>query len=172
MAPASIPGTDESVPSFPGTPISEGIFRAARAHRAVASNLLRETGLYAGQEVLMLQLWERGEQRQADLIKALGLDPSTVTRMVQRLEQSGFVTRRPSPFDRRTVMVSATRAGHALRGRVEQAWSMLEVLTTEGLSDQDRGALRLILRRIEENLASHLYKDLNQTEAPVQEAGD
>lgn len=77
--------------------MSEAIFRAARVHRITAGSLLRETGLYPGQELLMMQLWERGEERQMDLIKTLGLDPSTVTKMLQRLEQSGFVTRKPSP---------------------------------------------------------------------------
>ena len=145
---------DEVVPAIEGAPISEAIFRVARVHRLVAGTLLRDTGLYPGQELLMMALWERGEQRQADLIRTLGLDPSTVTKMLQRLEQSGFVTRKPSTVDRRTIMVSATRAGQALRTRVEQLWRTLESVTTAGLTGEDRDAVMRLLERIESNLTS------------------
>ncbi|WP_329142622.1 MarR family transcriptional regulator [Streptomyces sp. NBC_01456] len=134
--------------------MSEAIFRAARVHRITAGSLLRETGLYPGQELLMMQLWERGEERQMDLIKTLGLDPSTVTKMLQRLEQSGFVTRKPSPVDRRAVVVSATRAGQALRDRVTQAWRDLEQVTAAGFTDEECDQAMRLLARIEANLTT------------------
>jgi DNA-binding MarR family transcriptional regulator len=99
-----------------------------------------------------MALWQRVEQRQADLIRTLGLDPSTVTKMLQRLEQSGFVTRKPSTVDRRTVMGSATRAGQALRNQVEQLWRRLEGVTTAGLTDEDRDADMRLPERMESNL--------------------
>lgn len=46
-----------------------------------------DAGLYPGQELLMMALGEWGERRQADLIRTLALDPSTVTKMLQRLER-------------------------------------------------------------------------------------
>ena len=152
--PAPTHGDGDEVPEVAGAPMSEALFRAARVHRIAAAGLLRDTGLYPGQEVLMMRLWERGEQRQADLIKTLGLDPSTVTKMLRRLEQSGFVTRKPSDTDRRAVVVSATRAGLALRDRVEEAWRDLEKATTGGLTDEERGLAMRLLSRIEANLTT------------------
>ncbi|MFI5645978.1 MarR family winged helix-turn-helix transcriptional regulator [Kitasatospora sp. NPDC051705] len=143
---------DDAVPTVADAPMSEALFRAARMHRITAANLLRETGLYPGQEVLMMQLWAQGEQRQADLIKTLALDPSTVTKMLQRLEQSGFVTRSPSPHDRRAVVVKPTRAGQALRDRVQQAWRDLEAITAAGFTQGEYAQAMLVLARIEANL--------------------
>ncbi|MCZ0985733.1 MarR family winged helix-turn-helix transcriptional regulator [Streptomyces diastatochromogenes] len=148
----SIQGRTDAVPTAAEAPLGEALFRAARVHRIVAGNLLRETGLYPGQELLMMQLWEHGEQRQADLIKTLGLDPSTVTKMLQRLEQSGFVTRKPSDRDRRAVVVSATRAGQALRDRVQQVWRDLETITTDGFTDEECDRAMRLLARIDANL--------------------
>src|SRR3546814_7136670 len=37
--------------ALPISPMSEAIFRAARVHRIMAGTLLRETGLYPGQEI-------------------------------------------------------------------------------------------------------------------------
>ncbi|MGW7426733.1 MarR family winged helix-turn-helix transcriptional regulator [Streptomyces sp. NPDC054813] len=155
MPPASesVQGRDDTVPTVAGAPMSEVLFRAARAHRITAGHLLRETGLYPGQELLMMRLWEQGEQRQADLIKTLGLDPSTVTKMLQRLEQSGFVSRSPSPADRRSVLVTTTRAGQALRDRVLRAWRDLEAVTATGFTDEEYRQAMRFLARIEENLA-------------------
>ncbi|MGW0730634.1 MarR family winged helix-turn-helix transcriptional regulator [Streptomyces mirabilis] len=147
-------GKDDAVPTVAGAPMSEALFRAARVHRILAGSLLRNTGLYPGQELLMMQLWERGEQRQADLIKTLGLDPSTVTKMLQRLEQSGFVTRKPSPNDRRAVVVSATRAGQALRDQVRQAWCDLEQVTAAGFTEAEYQQAMQVLARIEANLTT------------------
>ncbi|WP_432000680.1 MarR family winged helix-turn-helix transcriptional regulator [Streptomyces sioyaensis] len=146
--------SDDAAPELAGAPMSAALFSAARAHRITAANLLRDTGLYAGQELLMMRLWQEGEQRQADLIKTLGLDPSTVTKMLKRLEQSGFVTRAPSATDRRAVTVRPTRAGQALRERVEQAWRELEEATTAGLTREERAVAMRLLGRITENLTA------------------
>ncbi|MEU9368322.1 MarR family winged helix-turn-helix transcriptional regulator [Streptomyces avermitilis] len=150
----SVQEREGAVPTVADAPMSEALFRAARVHRIMAGSLLRNTGLYPGQELLMMQLWERGEQRQADLIKTLGLDPSTVTKMLQRLEQSGFVTRKPSPNDRRAVVVSATRAGQALRDQVRQAWRDLEQITAAGFTQAESQQAMQVLTRIEANLTS------------------
>ncbi|MFF3371883.1 MarR family winged helix-turn-helix transcriptional regulator [Streptomyces sp. NPDC002680] len=148
------PGEESVVPTVADAPMSEAIFRAARVHRIMAGALLRDTGLYAGQELLMMQLWERGEQRQADLIKTLGLDPSTVTKMLQRLEQAGFVTRKPSANDRRAVVVAATRAGQALRDQVRKAWRDLEQVTAAGFTEAEYAQAMRVLTRIEANLTT------------------
>lgn len=135
-----------------GGPISYAIFRAARAHRVVAADLLRRTGLYAGQELLLMQLWERDHQPQSNLVKSLRLDASTVTKMVQRLEQQGFIARYEDPTDRRAVVVALTPRGAALRCAVAELWAELEVATTAGMSDRQRVETLQVLERIEANM--------------------
>ncbi|MBB5121467.1 hypothetical protein AF335_14060 [Streptomyces eurocidicus] len=132
--------------------VSHALARVARVHRAAAGQLLRSLGLHPGQELLMMQLWDHGPQPQAQLIERLGLDASTVTRMVQRLEQAGFVRRRRSDTDRRAVLVEATAAAQALQEQVVQAWRELEELTLRGLDDSERAGLAELLSRVEGNL--------------------
>ncbi len=48
-------------------PIVHTIFRISRKNRAMVANLLRPLGLYPGQELLMMQLWEHKARSQADL---------------------------------------------------------------------------------------------------------
>ncbi|TXS14349.1 MarR family transcriptional regulator [Streptomyces sp. adm13(2018)] len=53
--------------------------------------------------MMMMRLWDCGPVRQSALIQSLGLDASTVTKMLQRMEQCGLVLRRPDPADRRAA---------------------------------------------------------------------
>ncbi|MFE7119604.1 MarR family winged helix-turn-helix transcriptional regulator [Streptomyces sp. NPDC057654] len=131
---------------------SHAIPRIARLHRAAAGRLLRRVGLHPGQEFLMMLLWDQGPQRQAELIKTLELDASTVTRMVQRLEQAGLVARTPDPVDGRAMRVEATGPGHALRADVERVWRELEEQTVAGLDDGERREFARLLARVEGNL--------------------
>jgi len=116
-------------------------------------SLLRPLGLFPGQELLLMQLWERDGRSQTDLVKSLGLDPSTVTKMLQRMERSGWIARDQDPTDRRVVIISLTKSGLKLRRRVEKAWKALEAETTAGLSDRQVDQVRSLLRRIEEHVA-------------------
>ncbi|MFJ7155223.1 MarR family winged helix-turn-helix transcriptional regulator [Streptomyces sp. NPDC101118] len=128
------------------------ILRLARAHWAAASPLLGRIGLYPGQELLLMRLWENDHQSQSALANALKLDRSTVTRTVQRLEQQGLITRETAPDDRRSVIVSLTSEGRALRSEVERAWADLETITTAGMSERQRTEALRLLRRMERNL--------------------
>jgi DNA-binding MarR family transcriptional regulator len=132
--------------------VSHAIFRVARLHRMLAGLLLRRTGLYPGQELVMMHLWDVGPQRQADLVKVLDSDAATMTRTVQRLERAGFVRRTPSPTDRRAVIVESTPAGHALRSQVERIWQDLEDLTTDALDPDRREQLLELLTAVERTL--------------------
>ncbi|RJL33417.1 MarR family winged helix-turn-helix transcriptional regulator [Bailinhaonella thermotolerans] len=136
--------------------VSHMIVRVARAHQLAATCLLRPLGLYLGQELLLMRLWERDDQSQADLAKALSLDPSTVTRTVRSLEQQGLLTRRPSERDRRALVVSLTDEGRALRDQVEHAWSELERAALAGMPDRQRAETLRVLRRLEGNLTAAL----------------
>ncbi|MER5781756.1 MarR family winged helix-turn-helix transcriptional regulator [Streptomyces mobaraensis] len=147
-------GATVPVPASARTgPVSHAIFRVARLHRMIAGQLLRGVGLHPGQELVMMQLWELGPQRQTDLVRLLDSDAATMTRTVQRLEQAGFVRRSPCPDDRRAVLVESTVAGRALRHEVERVWTELEEAATGGLTAEERTAALRALERLEENLA-------------------
>ncbi|THV25904.1 MarR family winged helix-turn-helix transcriptional regulator [Glycomyces paridis] len=148
------PGTDVcDTPEHVGA-VGHALFRVARAHRVAAARLLREIGLYPGQEIMLGHLAEHGDARQSRLVAELGLDASTVTKSLQRLERQGLVERRPDPGDRRVSVVALTAQGRDLQDRIEDSWRRLDALTCEGFTDTDRTALTALLHRLERNLAS------------------
>ncbi|GAA2289450.1 MarR family transcriptional regulator [Streptomyces kunmingensis] len=135
-------------------PVSLALARVARLHRTAAGRQLRSLGLYPGQEFVMMHLWDRGPVRQSELIKAVELDPSTVTKTLQRLEQAGHVRRSPDPGDRRAVLVEATEQSSGLWEDVAEAWGALEKQTLAGLSERDRTEFVRLLSLVERNLCT------------------
>lgn len=133
--------------------LNHAILRVARLHRMLAGQLLRRVGLHPGQELVMMQLWERGPQRQTDLVRLLGSDAATMTRTVRRLENAGFVRRYPCATDKRATIIEPTAASNALRGEVEQVWTDLETGVAEGMTPAQQAEAVDVLSRIEESLA-------------------
>jgi DNA-binding MarR family transcriptional regulator len=77
-----------------------------------------------------------GPNRLSDLAHAEGVTRPTMTRIVDALEQRGYVTRRPDPDDGRAQLVVATRRGRALISqgraiRVKALASRIETLPPE-----------------------------------------
>jgi MarR family transcriptional regulator, organic hydroperoxide resistance regulator len=134
-------------------PVSHAIARVALLHRLRARQLLRQIGLYPGQELMMMHLWDTGPQRQSDLATLFDTDSASMTRSVQRLERAGFVRRRPDPTDRRATLVEPTTASNMLRERVEQTWAELEAWTVANLTPEQCDHLLAGLHQVETNLA-------------------
>ncbi|MEV8586052.1 MarR family winged helix-turn-helix transcriptional regulator [Streptomyces sp. NPDC051180] len=147
------PSTEPRPAAACGGTVSHTLAWVARLHRIAMGRRLRDLGLYPGQELMMMRLWDCGPVRQSELIQSLGLDPSTVTKMLQRLEQCGYVRRSPDPADRRAVLVEATEEGASLRAGVEGAWTDLEERTLAGLAPADRAELARLLGLVGDNLA-------------------
>lgn len=60
---------------------------------------------------LLVVLSTRGQQKVTELAEALGVNPSTATRAIDRLLEAGLVDRQTNPLSRREMLISLTRAG-------------------------------------------------------------
>ena len=76
---------------------------------------LDELDLTYTQYITMMALWEHRELRVKDVGKCLYLDSSTLTPLLKRLEEKGYVTRRRSTEDERDLIVTITEKGEALK---------------------------------------------------------
>lgn len=76
---------------------------------------LVERGLTRARAELLWVLHHQGQTTQHALSQALRCTPRNVTGLVDALEVSGFVIRRPHPTDRRATLVALTEQGqHAV----------------------------------------------------------
>ncbi|WP_454858881.1 MarR family winged helix-turn-helix transcriptional regulator [Rhizobium binxianense] len=77
--------------------------------------VLAPLGLTYSQYLVMLVLWQNDPVSVGDLGERLYLDTGTLTPLLKRMEQAGFVTRRRDPEDERRVLVTLTSHGKSLR---------------------------------------------------------
>jgi len=72
-------------------------------------------GLTYTQYITMMVLWEHGCVTSKQLGERLFLDSGTLTPVLKKLEEKGYLTRYRCPEDERNLMVTLTDAGAALR---------------------------------------------------------
>ncbi|MFF1678084.1 MarR family winged helix-turn-helix transcriptional regulator [Streptomyces sp. NPDC058256] len=138
-----------------GGPVSYAIITLARVHGGYAGELLRGLGLHVGQELILMQLLERDHQSQSELLKALGMEHSTVSRSLRRMQEAGFVTRKPADRDRRVMIVSLTEKGKATREPLAQMLARLEKATVESLDEASRETFIALARAMECTITAH-----------------
>jgi DNA-binding MarR family transcriptional regulator len=117
----------------------------ARTHRARLAALLAPHGVHAGQDLLLLTVWNEPGLRQAALAARLGVEPPTVTRMVQRLERSGLIERRRDPHDARVLCVHPTPRSRLLESTVRRAWNDVDARLVAALGEDDGERLRRLI---------------------------
>jgi DNA-binding MarR family transcriptional regulator len=81
------------------------------------------------------------------LAQKLKCEPSNVTGIVDRLETRGLVERRPDPADRRVKLAAATDEGRQVARSLRESLRFARE-PLAGLSDDERSALRGLLRRM------------------------
>ena len=140
----------------PGNAVSSAIYRLARAHRALGNLLLRDLGLFTGQEIMLLEIAAQGTTTQRDVVRSMMLDHSTVAKSLRRLETGGLIARQPSTEDRRSVEVRLTDEGRALLERIEAAWSAMEAATVADLDPGEREAAVALMRRMERGVVDRV----------------
>jgi DNA-binding MarR family transcriptional regulator len=107
----------------------------------------------SGNDVHLLRtVAAQGPVRASDLAGWQGVDKSTISTQIRRLEERDLVVRRPDPADRRAVLFSATARGRRLRRRMDAAGAALFVELLRGWTDADRQALGSLLDRFSRQL--------------------
>lgn len=100
------------------------------------------------QYITMLVLWEQSPMGVKALGEHLYLDSGTLTPVLKKLEQKGYLTRRRSPEDERNLLAELTPAGMTL---VEKAEAVPEQMCAcLSLTQEDRQLLKDALSRLME----------------------
>ena len=97
-------------------------FALGSASRAVTRryrDLLAGMGLTYPQYLVMLVLWEREGRTLHELGERLALRSGTLSPLLRRMVAAGLVVERQDDVDRRSVRVSLTEAGRAMRPQAE-----------------------------------------------------
>lgn len=129
-------------------------FWAAKRAMADASEAaFRRHGVRAGQQYILLTLWEEDCLPPGELARRLGLATPTVTRAATRMEAAGLLARKPHPTDRRLVRLCLTPRGRSLRRAIDGEMSKLTERALGSLGADERAALVRYLTEMQRNLS-------------------
>ncbi len=87
---------------------------------------------------LLFRISASGPVRPSQLACYYGVDNSTITPKLQRLERDGLLARQPDPLDRRAFMVHVTPAGERLCRRVRAARRAILEVMLEGQPEAEQ----------------------------------
>jgi MarR family transcriptional regulator, transcriptional regulator for hemolysin len=124
----------------------------ARLMRKRFEQNARELGLTRSQCSVLAHLARHDGIQQGTLAEILEVEPITLTRLVDRLEQMGLVARQAHPTDRRIRLLRLTDAAHPLLDEIFRIGALTRGEAIEGVADEDRDRLYDTLSQMKANL--------------------
>lgn len=125
------------------------LHRCAQRMRGALDEAAREHGLNGARDWIVLAAIAAGpRQPQLALAQSLGLDKTTMTSLLDRLESVGLVTRCTDRRDRRARIPELTEAGRRVQHQLAAARDRAEAAVLRQLSADEQRVLRAMLGRL------------------------
>ena len=91
------------------------IYAAARTVTSVYTPYLKKLGLTYTQYILFLVLWEKDGLTVGEICRRLMLDSGTLSPVLKKLRQQGYIEKSQSTTDERSFIITLTEKGRALQ---------------------------------------------------------
>ena len=88
-----------------------------------------------------------------DLARAAEVNPGAMTRLLDKLEAKGLISRVADPDDRRGINIHLTEAGLAIWQDINQCGVRVRERAMHGMSEAEREVLTGLLTRVRDNLS-------------------
>lgn len=127
------------------------IYSANLAYGRAYKPILEDLGVTYTQWIVVVALWEENHQTVKGLGEKLFLESNTLTPILKKLEELGYVSRRRDPADERQVVISLTDAGRRLREEGTQR----TLVDAAGMTMDELDQLQKSVARLRNNLLEH-----------------
>ena len=97
-------------------------------------------------------LWKNDKVTQQTLCTLTAKDKPSMTRLIDKLERSQYVTRVSDPNDRRINLIQLTIKGKQLQQRADEIVQRITQKTLQDISDEELNLSRTVLKKIMNNL--------------------
>ena len=95
------------------------LYAAARSVVNLYTPHLKPLGLTYTQYIVFLVLWEKDGVTVGDICERLMLDNGTLSPLLKKMEQAGYIKRTRSTRDDRIVVITLTEEGRQLKEKVQ-----------------------------------------------------
>jgi len=135
------------------------LYAAARNVTGLYTPWLKPLGLTYTQYIVFLVLWERDGISVTELGDRLMLDNGTLSPLLKKMEQAGYVERQRSREDERVVVITLTEAGRALQTAAKDVPARVA-----GCIDLPPEKAQALYALLHELLGSQKHKKIKNTE--------
>ncbi|WP_233800824.1 MarR family winged helix-turn-helix transcriptional regulator [Paraburkholderia sp. HP33-1] len=145
--------SNEPTPDLSEYQLGESVGYLISRVRSTLSNLvtqrsMAELGITSQQGSILFMVASGKCLLAAELAREYGIDASAVTRLIDRLEKRGLLTRVRSNEDRRVVRLALTPEGHAIAARMPGIFTGVLDSLLNGFTPEEVGFLKSMLRRV------------------------
>jgi DNA-binding MarR family transcriptional regulator len=141
------------------------VTRVSLAATSVFKKVFADAGLtelkpaYIG---TLMCLWNEDGLKLIELGRRAGLEPSTMTGLIDRMERDDLVKRVPDPDDRRVLNIFLTDAGCAIEDTMARAVDRVMAQVLSGIGDDDVTHLKDTLRKVLANLHEENFDEQSE----------
>jgi DNA-binding MarR family transcriptional regulator len=126
--------------------------RAGARIAASFSDKVRPLGATLQMWRVLAALRDQNGRRMGDLSMTTSIEVSTLSRLVDNMEEKGLVGRRRDPQDARAIVLHATPAGRRLTQRIVPIAERYEAVALAGFNAAETEILKAALRRLYANM--------------------
>jgi DNA-binding MarR family transcriptional regulator len=127
------------------------LFRTRIRLQTAFDRCFHQFGMTAQEAAVLVHCAEERETSAGRLAKAMGRDKGKITRFVDRLEASGFITRKNDPDDHRLLIIKATIRGQRVAPQLKLRFEEVRRQFFEGVLNVDIDKLENVLSQLHAN---------------------
>jgi DNA-binding MarR family transcriptional regulator len=146
---------------LPGTPDLRDDINFALLIKQVREGLMQQleheltaigVELNYSQTLVLKLLAKYGPQMPGDLARWLDHNAGAMTRLIDRLESKGYLSRQPHAEDRRALRIELTEAGQAIWQTINQCAERVQATALRNLDETERRKLFELLKHVRDTL--------------------
>jgi MarR family transcriptional regulator, transcriptional regulator for hemolysin len=124
--------------------------------KAFDLELRNKAGITITQSKVMFTLYMHSGPTQRELADKIGVESPTLVPIIDKMEEDGYVERKPDPQDRRIKRIYTTLKTDSLWDSMMDCAAHIRKVSTKNVSEQEIKSTIAIIRTITENLTSYL----------------
>ena len=133
-------------------PFSIALLKTYHAQNNVFRPMIAELGLSVGQPKILGFLTRHDGCMQKDLAAMCDIEPATISRLLDKMEADGLITRKAVAGNKRATAISLTPSGYARHEASMELRRQLEAMGLSGLSVEEEALFYRFLVRLYKNL--------------------
>lgn len=132
----------------------EMLAQISQGYRYFSNTLMEQIGLHRAPATLLCRLFIQNGLTQSELAEQLAVQGASITQLLQRMEEGGWVMRQRDPEDNRLVRVYLTEKGLDKKRAIKEQFVKLQETVFAGITPRERAFLRQLLKQMQQNMSN------------------